>query len=340
MKICVYGAGAIGGLLGVRMSQAGAEVSLVARGAHLAAMREDGVKLITGTREEIIFLPATDDAAELGPQDFVIVALKAHQLAAAAAAMRPLFGPDTAIVTAADGIPYWYFHRHGGEWEGRRLAGIDPDGRQWDRLGPQRAIGCVVHPAAEMVAPGVIRHVSGDWCPLGEPSGETTPRVKQLAALLETAELKAPILPNIRDEIWTKLWDSLGLHPIGARSRATLGMIIGGAEWHRVAPALMTEATAIGDCFGVAFRVDAGRRIDGAAGVGAPETAMLQDVERGRALEIEALVSVVQELGRVAGIATPAIDTVQALVRQRARSLGRNPQVVPAAPAVEAVAAD
>jgi 2-dehydropantoate 2-reductase len=177
-------------------------------------------------------------------------------------------------------------------------------------------------------------------CSLGEPSGETTPRVKRLAALLETAELKAPILPNIRDEIWQKLWDNLGLPPIGARTRATLCMIIGDAEWHRVAPALMTEAAAIGDRAGVAFRVDAGRRIDGAARVGAPETSMPQDVERGRALEIDALVSVVRELGRVAGIATPAIDTVQALARQRARSLGLNPQVVPAAPAVEAAAAD
>ncbi|MBI3708646.1 MAG: 2-dehydropantoate 2-reductase [Proteobacteria bacterium] len=340
MKICVYGAGAIGGFLGVRLSQAGAEVSLVARGAHLAAMREDGVKLITGTREEIVFLPATDDAAELGPQDYVIVTLKAHQLAAAAAAMRPLLGPDTAIVTAADGIPYWYFHGHGGKWEGRRLASIDPDGRPWDLLGPQRAVGCVVHPTAEMVAPGAIRHVSGDWCPLGEPSGETTPRIKRLATLLETAELKAPILSNIRDEIWLKLWDRLGPNPIDAQPCATLGMIIGDTEWHSAAPALMTEAAAIGDRFGVAFRVDAGRRTDGAAGVGAPKTSMPQDVERGRALEIDALVSVVQELGRVAGIATPTIDIVQALVRQRARSLGLDPQAVPAAPAVEAVAAD
>ncbi|MBI3453953.1 MAG: 2-dehydropantoate 2-reductase [Rhodospirillales bacterium] len=322
MKICVYGAGAIGGFLGVELARAGAEVSLVARGAHLAAMRANGLKLIRDGAERVAYLRCTDDPGELGPQDYVIVALKAHSVPGVVDAMQPLLGPETAVITAVNGIPYWYFHRHGGPWEGRQLDSIDPGGRQWTGIGPERAIGCIVYPATEVVGPGVIQHVYGDKFPLGEPSGEITPRATRLSEMFAAAGLKAPAIANIRDEIWLKLWGNLCFNPISALTHGTLDVIAFGSETRQVARAMMLEAKAIGDRLGVHFRVDVERRIDGAGKVGAHKTSMLQDLERGRPMEIDALVGVVQELGRLVKVPTPTLDIVLALVRQRASLAG------------------
>ncbi len=322
MRVCIFGAGAIGGYLGVQLAQAGAEVSLVARGAHLEAMRRNGVRLLKDDEEIVVHPTCTDDPTELGIQDHVIVGLKAHQLSAAVDTIRPLLGNHTSLVTATNGIPYWYFHRHGGALEGRVLESVDPGGYQWEMLRPERAIGCIVYPATEVVEPGVIRHVYGDKFPLGEPSGERTERIQRLSELFEAAGLKAPVLDNIRDEIWLKLWGNLSFNPISALTHATLDVICSDPGTRSVAKAMMLEAKEIADRLGISFRVDVERRIEGARKVGAHKTSMLQDLERGRAMEIDPLATVVQEMGRLTGVPTPTIDVVLALVQQRAKIAG------------------
>jgi 2-dehydropantoate 2-reductase len=321
VKVCIFGAGAIGGFLGVQLARTSAEVSLVARGPHLAAMRANGLRLLIGGEERVARIACTDDPRELGVQDCVIIALKAHAITGAVESMLPLLGPDTSIVTASNGIPYWYFHEHGGALAGTTLATIDPGGRQWQMLRPERAIGCVVYPATEVVAPGVIRHEYGLKFPLGEPGGGRTPRIERLHGLLVAAGLEAPILDEIRDEIWLKLWGNLCFNPIGALTHATLDIIATDPGTTAICRAMMEEARAIAQSFGVQFRVDIERRIGGAAKVGPHKVSMLQDLERGRAMEIDPLVGVIQEMGRLTGIATPVTDIVLALIRMRARSL-------------------
>ena len=322
MKICIYGAGAIGGYLGVQLSLAGADVSLVARGAHLAAMKADGLKLLIDGEERVAYPRCTDNPAELGVQDVVIICLKAHSIAGVIDAMQPLLGPKTRIVTAVNGIPYWYFYKHGNACEGATLESIDPGGRQWKELGPERAIGCVVYPATEIEAPGVIRHIYGDRFPLGEPSGEITEDVQALSALFEKAGLKAPVLENIRDEIWLKLWGNVSFNPISALTHATLDVLCSDPGTRAVTRSMMVEAQQIAETFGVKFRVDVDRRIEGGRKVGAHKTSMLQDLERGRPMEIDPLVTVVQEMGKLTKMPTPSIDTVLALVVQRANVAG------------------
>jgi 2-dehydropantoate 2-reductase len=322
MKICIYGAGAIGGYLGVQLARAGVDVSLVARGAHLAAMRANGLKLLVGDEARVVHPRCTDDPAELGPQDFVIICLKAHSITGVLDQMRPLLGPHTRIVTAVNGIPYWYFHKHGGAYEGSMLESIDPGGRQWRELTPQRAIGCIVYPATEIEAPGVIRHVYGDRFPIGEPSGKTTEDVQRLSDVFVKAGMQAPILDRIRDEIWLKLWGNVCLNPISALTHATLDVICSDPSTRALSKAIMLETQTIAETFGVRFRVDVERRIEGARKVGAHKTSMLQDLERGRPMEIDPLVTVVQEMGRLTKIPTPALDTVLALVAQRGTIAG------------------
>ncbi|HEY0204896.1 MAG TPA: 2-dehydropantoate 2-reductase [Acetobacteraceae bacterium] len=322
MKICIYGAGAIGGYVGAQLAGAGADVSLVARGPHLKAMRENGLKLRIGGEEKVVKVNATDDPAELGPQDYIFVALKAHSIPGVVDAMQPLISNRTSVVTAVNGVPYWYFHQHGGELSGTRLESVDPGGKQWSGLGPERAIGCVVYPATEMVEPGVIQHIYGDKFPLGEPSGEKTDRVQALSEAMEHAGLRAPVLDRIRDEIWLKLWGNLCFNPISALTHATLDVITEDPGTRAVAKAMMLEGQAIAEHLGIRFRVDVERRINGAGAVGAHKTSMLQDLERGRAMEIGALVGVVQELGQLTGLPTPTLDVVLALVTQRARIAG------------------
>jgi 2-dehydropantoate 2-reductase len=322
MKVCIFGSGATGGYMGVELARAGAEVSLIARGAHLQAIRENGLKLLVGEEEHVAHAPATDDPKELGPQDYVIIALKAHSIPGAVESIAPLLGNDTAVVTASNGIPYWYFHQHGGALQNSVLQSVDPDGKQWRFLKPERAIGCIVYPATEVVEPGVIKHVYGNKFPLGEPSGERTERVEKLSSLLTGAGFDAPVLDRIRDEIWLKLWGNLCFNPISALTHATLDVIASDPGTRAVARAMMTEAQTIAEKLGVRFRVDIERRINGAGRVGAHKTSMLQDLERRRPMEIDALVAVIQEMGQLTGTPTPTIDTVLALVRQRAKIAG------------------
>jgi 2-dehydropantoate 2-reductase len=320
MKICIYGAGAIGGYMGVQLAEAGADVSLVARGAHLQAMQRNGLKLRMDGQEKVAHLRCTSDPAELGPQDYVIVALKAHSVPGVVDAMRPLLGNDTGVVTAVNGIPYWYFYKHGGALENSTLETIDPAAKQWRVLGPERAIGCVVYPATEIVEPGIIQHVYGDKFPIGEPSGERSFRVERLGRMMTKAGLRAPVLDNIRDEIWLKLWGNLSFNPISALTHATLDVIASDPGTRAVVRSMMAEAQEIAEKLGVHFRVDIERRINGAGAVGAHKTSMLQDLERGRPMEIDPLVTVVQEMGVLTGIPTPTIDIVLALIKQRAQT--------------------
>lgn len=322
MKICIYGAGAIGGYMGALLHRAGAEVSLVARGAHLEAMRCNGLTLLMGDGEYKARLPCSDNPADLGPQDVVVIALKAHSITPAVPAMTPLLGNDTVIVTAVNGIPYWYFYGHGGRWQESVIESVDPGGVQWRTLRPERAIGCIVYPATEVVAPGIVKHVYGNKLPIGEPDGTVSPRIQRIGALLTAAGFDAPIRDRIRDEMWLKLWGNLCFNPISALTHATLDVICANQDTRTVARKMMLEAKEIADLLGVQFRVDVERRIDGAGRVGAHKTSMLQDLERGRAMEIDALVTSVQELGRRVSVPTPTIDTVLALVRQRAHVAG------------------
>ena len=321
MKICVYGAGAIGGYLGAQLALSGVDVTLIARGPHLAAMREHGVKLLIDGEELIAHPRCTDDPAEAGPQDFVIVTLKAHSVPVVVDRMQPLLGPDTAVVTATNGVPWWYFYGLDGRWRDVRIESVDPGGAQWERLGPERAIGCVVYPATEVAEPGVIRHLDGNRFTLGEPTGEKTERVQALSQAFISAGLRAPVR-NIRDELWVKLWGNLTFNPISALTLETLDVVATDPGTRGVARDMMLEAQAIGEKLGVRFKVDVDRRIDGAAAVGAHRTSMLQDLDKGRTMEIDALVGAVQEMGRLVDLPTPTIDVVLALVRQRARSAG------------------
>ncbi len=322
MKICIFGAGAIGGYLGVLLDQAGCEVSMIARGAHLDAMRDKGVVLHMDGQQHQAFPHCTDDPADLGPQDYIFICLKAHSIPGVVERMEPLLGNDTSVVTAVNGIPYWYFHQHGGAWANSTLESIDPGGKQWRILGPERAIGCVVNPATEVVEPGVIKHVYGNKFPIGEPSGERSERVVRLSSAMESAGLKAPVLDNIRDEIWLKLWGNLCFNPISALTGATLDQITNDPDTRALAKCMMLEAKEIGDKLGVNFRVDVERRINGAGAVTGHKTSMLQDLERGRPMEIDALVTVIRELGALVSVPTPTVDAVLALVRQRGRVAG------------------
>lgn len=321
-RICIYGAGAIGGFLGARLAATDVDLSIVARGPHLQAIRDNGLTLVEDGRTETHQITATDDPTELGPQDFVIVTLKAHSLPAIVAPMQPLLGPDTAVVFATNGVPWWYFHGLDGPYADRRLQTVDPGNVIWDGIGPERAIGCVIYPAAEITAPGIVEHRSGDRLPLGEPTGERSDRVKTLSTLLSQAGLRAPLRPRIRDEIWIKLWGNASFNPVSALTGATLKQMGEDPLTAQVVRQIMEEAQAIGEALGTRFAIDIDKRIAGGAAVGEHRTSMLQDLDMGRPMEIDALVGAVQELGRLVEQPTPTLDTVLALVKQRARLAG------------------
>jgi 2-dehydropantoate 2-reductase len=322
VRICIYGAGAIGGYLGAMLSTTDAEVSLIARGPHLQAMQKHGLRLITAAGESVYQLNCTDKPESLPPQDFVVVTLKAHSVPKIVPQIDALLATDGAVVTAVNGIPWWYFYGVEGALQNQRLHSVDPDDQQWQQLRPERAIGCVVYPACDLVEPGVIRHVEGNRFTLGEPSGEKTERVKSLSQIFIQAGLKAPVRPRIRDDIWVKLWGNLCFNPISALTQATLDVIATASGTRAIAHGMMAEAQSIAESLGVRFAVDIDTRINGAAKVGAHKTSMLQDLEQGRPMEIDALLTVVQELGKMTGIATPTIDIVLGLVIQRAQQAG------------------
>ena len=326
MRLTIFGAGAIGGTVAARLAAHDAgDVSIIARGDHLATIRDHGLRVRSGEGELLAPVRATDDAASLGTQDYVFIALKAHSVAPALPEILPLTGPETAVVTLQNGIPWWYFHRSGGPHEGRRIGAVDPGGAIAAAIGPERAIGSVVYLAAEVEAPGVIRHGFGTRIILGEPSGAATPRIRRLASALETARFAAPVSPDIRTEIWLKLWGNVAFNPISTLTGATLTELTGDPETRAAVKAVMREAEMVANALGVRMPIDIDTRIDRAAAVGGHRTSMLQDLERGRPLEIDALVTAVQELGRLSGTPTPTLDMVLALVRRLAIARGCYP---------------
>lgn len=322
MKICIFGAGAIGGYMGAKLAQAGADVSLVARGPHLAAIKANGLRLIEEDSDQTVSVTASDNAADLGEQDYVVVTLKAHSVPPVVSKMQPLIGPNTTIVSGVNGVPWWYFHKHGGDFEGTRLESVDPGNAQWDGFDPDKVLGCVVYPAAEVSEPGVVRHIEGNRFSLGEPDGSKSERAMALSKALSAAGLRAPVRPKLRDEIWVKLWGNLSFNPISALTHATLDVLCTDPGTRSVARNMMVEAQVVAEALGVKFPIDVDRRIEGGAAVGAHRTSMLQDLDAGRPMEIDALVGSVQELGRITGVATPTIDTVLALVQLRGRTAG------------------
>ena len=323
MKVAVIGAGAIGGYVGTKLALAGEDVTFIVRGANLTAIRANGFKLIAhdGTAEVATGVKATDNYDEAGPQDLVILAMKAHQVEAVAKDVPKLFGPDTAVVTMQNGIPYWYFHRHGGPLEGSTVRSVDPNGLIAELIPPSRVIGCVVYPASELIAPGVVQHIEGERFPLGELDGSTTDRVTRIAASFERAGLKSPVLPNIRSEIWLKLWGNLTFNPISSLTHATLVDICQYPHSRELAAGMMREAQAVATVLGIEFRVSLEKRIAGAEKVGKHKTSMLQDIEAGRAPEIDALVGAVVELAQLTNTPTPRIEAVYALVKLLAHTM-------------------
>jgi len=325
VKLCIYGAGAIGGLLGAKLAAAGEAVTLIARGPHLAAMQSKGLTLVEDGKTLATRPAATDDPAKAGPQDVVIITLKAPGVPAIAERMQPLLGPDTAVVTAMNGVPWWYFHGLEGPYRDRRIACLDPDGRLERAIETRRVIGCVVYPAAAIAEPGVVHHQYGNRFMLGEPDGRKTERIEALARVLTKAGFKAPVRPKIRDDIWIKLWGNLSFNPVSALTQATLVRIATDPGTRDVIRSMMAEAERIGRKLGVEFSVDIETRIGWAADVGEHRTSMLQDLEQGRAMEIDALLGAVVEMGDLVGVETPILDVVLALVVQRARLAGAYP---------------
>lgn len=317
MKVCVYGAGAIGSYLGAALVDAGCEVTLVARGPHLQAMQENGLNLEVDGQTRNLQIHCTNEPASIGPQDFVILTLKAHSVAPIVNTIEPLLKRDTAVVTAQNGILWWYFHALAGPWENHHLDSADPGGRIWTTLGPERAIGCVVYPSCEIVAPGLVRHLQGNRFMLGEPDGSKSDRVLALANAFTAGGLKAPVRRKIRDDIWFKLLGNATFNPVSVLTQATLEDIGRHAGVRQVIAQLMGEVQQVGSALGVRFPMDLDRRIEGAVAVGAHKTSMLQDYEQGRPLELDALVGSVAEVGRLVEVPTPTLDAVLALVQLR-----------------------
>ena len=322
MKICIVGAGAIGGLLAAKLSRAGEDVTVIARGAHLEAIRAHGLKLVEeGGTETVAKLTATDKIAQAGPQDLVVLGMKAHQVAAVVGDLPALYGPDTMVLTAQNGIPFWYFFKHGGPYEGRTLESVDPGGVIAAGIPLARVIASVVYPAAEIVAPGVIKHIEGNRFSLAEIDNNSSERLKAVSESLRKAGFKAPIVSDVRAEIWTKLWGNLSFNPISALTHATLQDLCRFPLTRALVAAMMAEGQDIGEALGIRFRVPIEKRIAGGEAVGPHKTSMLQDVEAGRAVEADALIGSVIELGRITGRPTPHLDAVYALVKLLAKTL-------------------
>jgi 2-dehydropantoate 2-reductase len=317
MRFTIVGAGAIGGYLGTRLALAGEDVTFIARRRNLEAINAEGFRLVLedGTQEHARNVRAVERMADAGPQDVVLLTLKAHQLREVVAELPALYGPDTVVVSMVNGVPWWYFHALGGPHEGRAVTRVDPDGAITRAIPPERVIGSVVYPAAELVAPGLVKLVEGNRFTVGEPSNERTPRVEALSQALMKAGFKAPVSRDIRSELWIKLWGNLSFNPISALTHATLEGICRFAPTRELARRMMAEGQAVAEALGVRFKITLEQRLAGAEAVGAHKTSMLQDVEAGRALELEALVGAVIELGQIAGVATPTIEAVYAATK-------------------------
>jgi 2-dehydropantoate 2-reductase len=321
MKICIFGAGAIGGYIGALLALKGdADVSLIARGPHYHAMKANGLTLHVGGNTFNVRPRISDSSAEVGVQDYIVLTLKAHALQAVADALKPMIGSSTAIVYGQNGIPWWYFYRHGGPHDGQHLESVDPGGILWRKLGPENAIGAVIWQAAELSAPGVVAHKYGERMPLAEPSGEKTERVQQLSRLLTGAGIKSPVRANIRSEIWLKLWGNLSFNPLSVLTGDTLAGMANDPGVRRIVKLMMSEAKAVADALGIAFPVSMDERIEMAARVGEHRTSMLQDAEAGRPTELDALLGSVIELGRLTSVVTPTLELVYDLTRARCRT--------------------
>jgi 2-dehydropantoate 2-reductase len=319
MRCCIVGAGAIGGVLGARLATAGYEVSLIARGAHLAAIRAEGLAIKHGAGVKRHALPASEEPARFGPQDVVVIALKAYSIGPMLPRLAALLTPDTAVVTAINGIPWWYFCGAGGKFEGAPIDCLDPDGAMVRALDPKHLVGCVVHGSAEVVAPGVVHYTSGGAFILGEIDGRMTPRVQAIAAAIEAAGFKAPVTTRIRDDVWTKLVGNTSYNPVAALTGALMSDINANPGLIELIRRMMIEGIAVAEAHGCRMTVSLDERFALARKLGDVKVSMLQDLERGRPLEIDAIITAVSELGRKAGVATPTIDGVEALIRERVR---------------------
>jgi len=324
MKIAVVGAGAIGGYLGAKLSLAGEDVTFIARNKNLAAINTNGFRLILedGSEQHAANVRAVQAMADAGPQDAVLLTLKAHQVRDVLPDLRALFGPDTMVVTMINGLPWWYFHKLAGPYEGRRLESVDPGGVIAAHIEPERVIGSVVYPAAELVAPGVVKVIEGNRFTLGEPDGSRSARIEALSQAMMKAGFKSPVSKDIRGEIWVKLWGNLSFNPISALTHATLQDICRHPLARELVASMMREAQTLAEKLGVEFKVSLDKRIAGAEAVGAHRTSMLQDVEAGRGLELEALVGSVVELGRITETPTPSISAIYAAATLLAKTLG------------------
>ncbi len=320
MRICVFGAGAIGGYLAVGLAVAKHEVSVIARGAHLDAIQRNGLGLISGDHETRVTVIAKENPVDLGAQDVVICALKAHQAWQLASEFKPLFGAETAIVTAMNGFPWWYFHGTSGALPRWSLTSVDPGDRQWQMIGPERAIGCVVEPACEVIAPGVIRHRKNNRFTLGEPDGSRSPRVRAISQALTDAGFDAPVRINIRDHIWLKLLGNVCFNPISMLTLATIDRVVTEPSLRALCRSIMEEAAEVAEALGIRIpRSMIERRLDAAAAMVGHKMSMLQDLERGRDPELGAIVEAVQEVGRLLGVPTPTLDIVLSLAQARTR---------------------
>jgi 2-dehydropantoate 2-reductase len=338
MRICVVGAGAIGGYLAVLLARAGNDVTVIARGAQLQAIREHGLRLIDVQGAEVSHarVHATANLADAGVQDLVLLTVKAHQVAPIAPHLDALMHEDTVIVPMQNGIPWWYFQRHGGDYEGLAVHTVDPGGALAKRIDPARLLGCVVYPATSVASPGVIRHIEGNRFPLGELDGTGSERVAKIAQVFVDAGLKSPVLPDIRAEIWLKLWGNLSFNPISALAHSTLVDLCEHPLARELARNMMLEAQAVATQLGRQLRVTVDRRIDGAARVGKHKTSMLQDVEAGRDTEIDALVGSVIELGTLTGVPTPHISSVYACVKLLSQTMAMEKGAVRVTPLANA----
>lgn len=325
MKICIVGAGAIGGYLGVKLIQAGNEVTLIARGSHLEAIQDKGLELIEADGTSIVVQPtlATSKIEEVKPQDVVILGVKAIAVATIAPSLTTLYHDRTIVIPAQNGIPWWYFYKHGGEYEGTPIKSVDPDGVIRNYIDLDRLIGCVVYPAAEIVKPGVIRHIEGNRFSLGELDGYKSDRIQLLSQTFKQAGLKSPIVKQIRTDIWVKLWGNLAFNPISALTRATLESICQYPPTRELARQMMLEAQAIAEKLDINFAISLEKRINGAEQVGAHKTSMLQDIEAGRPTEIDAIVGAVAELGKLTQVSTPHIDAIYASVKLLEKTLSQ-----------------
>lgn len=323
MKVCIVGAGAIGGYMGAKLAQVGAQVTLIARGAHLQAIQEKGLclRLADGTENWVKDVIATQDLNAAGVQDVVIVALKAQSVPSVAPSLSALYGEETMVVTAQNGIPWWYFRKLESPYADYRIQAVDRDGIVEANIPVDRVIGCVVYPAAEIVAPGIIRHIEGDRFSLGELDGAKTERIQKLSQLFNSAGLKSRVRNQIRNELWVKLWGNLAFNPISALTRATLEQICQYPLTRELAGNMMLEAQAIAEKLGVDFGISLEKRIAGAEQVGAHKTSMLQDIEANRPTEVDAIVGAVAELGRLTQTPTPYIDAIYASVKLLEKTL-------------------